>query len=193
MSLPRAGSAADPSPRSRTSARRTFRPERAARRIRCLSCAKLEHVFGWRPPDWQESCSKVVERLVGAARLTCTLCGTLLLACVRSDFREQNPCVTAIYTLGCVRLWIAGAILRTPKTERCRRPIFSIIIRPRMNSTVRRALSRRRTTRKKCSAWTSRLARGGIGFRPRSVRTVRQTRRSSSISEAVSARCFPSA
>jgi len=33
-----------------------------------LSCAKLEHVFGWRPPDWQESCGKVVERLVGAAR-----------------------------------------------------------------------------------------------------------------------------
>jgi len=32
-----------------------------------LSCAKLEHVFGWRPADWQESCGRVVTRLVGAA------------------------------------------------------------------------------------------------------------------------------
>ena len=33
-----------------------------------LSCEKLEHVFGWRPPDWQGSCGKVVERLVSAVR-----------------------------------------------------------------------------------------------------------------------------
>jgi len=32
-----------------------------------LSCVRLEQVFGWRPPDWQGSCRKVVERLVGAA------------------------------------------------------------------------------------------------------------------------------
>jgi dTDP-4-dehydrorhamnose reductase len=43
-------------------------PTRARRPANSLlSCAKLEHVFGWRPPGWQESCGKVVERLVGAA------------------------------------------------------------------------------------------------------------------------------
>jgi len=29
-----------------------------------LSCAKLEHVFGWRPGDWQQSCSDVIKRLL---------------------------------------------------------------------------------------------------------------------------------
>jgi len=29
-----------------------------------LSCAKLEHVFGWGPPDWRESCNDVVKRLL---------------------------------------------------------------------------------------------------------------------------------
>jgi dTDP-4-dehydrorhamnose reductase len=33
-----------------------------------LSVAKLEHIFGWRPPDWQESCRKIVEQLVCAAK-----------------------------------------------------------------------------------------------------------------------------
>lgn len=33
-----------------------------------LSCVRLEQVFGWRPPDWQESCRKVVKQLVGQAR-----------------------------------------------------------------------------------------------------------------------------
>ncbi len=29
-----------------------------------LSCEKLQRVYGWRPPAWQDSCTAVVERLV---------------------------------------------------------------------------------------------------------------------------------
>lgn len=32
-----------------------------------LSCKKLLGVYGWRPPEWQESCRAVVARLVGAS------------------------------------------------------------------------------------------------------------------------------